>query len=430
MYQTERATDRSANDVDQRIESIRTALDDLVRPFSPYTRSTVRRRYCGIVRDIMRVAEQASAEVTITLLLDALSQHERLADRRGFEEKDDQAIRSSIDAALAKIMPQLSPSSVARLPARIMRAIGDNRRGTLSLVIRNLVPYLDATACAKWQALLERRQPRKPHPYLVPQQKDHLVARQFLARAAKQADLYAALERARYGESNGRSVRVAQVYLEAGRPVDALAHLPEHGGNSIEPAFMPIEVEIERPRRLVVEADIMDALGNVGAAQALRYECFENTLSVPAMRAYLCRQALSVDFDAEDWAMGVAAAFDDHRRSVRFFCDWGRFDLANARVFEDSEQWARLDDWGAETATDQLSEGQPLAAMVVLRGLVRHAWETGDPVYQPRIPGWIRKLAKLASRVESDNSHRREGVSSHAAFLQMIGMTPDGKRRW
>lgn len=127
--------------------------------------------------------------------------------------------------------------------------------------------------------------------------------------------------------------------------------------------------------------------------------------------------------------MGVAAAFDDHRRSVRFFCDWGRFDLARARIFEDAEPWARLDDWGAERATDHLSEEQPLAAIVVLRGLVRHAWEAGDPVYQPRIPGWIRKLARLASRVESDNSHRREGVSSHAAFLQMIGMTPDGKRR-
>lgn len=431
MHHPERAKRRSTSAIDQRVEHIRAELGELTRPFSPYTRSTVRRRFCGVFRGIMRMAEQTSPDVTIALLLDALSHHEPLADRRGFEEDDDRAIRASIDAALAKIIPVLPPASLARLPGRVMRAIGDNCRGTLSLVVGRLVSHLDAKACAKWQGALARRPPRTPHPYLAAQQKDHLVARQHLARAAKQADLYAALERARYGDGNGRSVRVALVYLEAGRPLDALAHLPApHRGGTVEPSFMSLDMAMERPCHRVVEADILEALGDLETAQALRFEHFENTLSIPALRAYLKHHGCSVNFDAEAWAMGIASAFDDHRCAVRFFCDWGRLDLARTRIFEDAGLWVRLDDWGAETVVARLRDAEPLAAIVVLRGLVRHAWETGDPVYRPRIPGWIRKLAGLAERVEPDDTHRREGISSHAAFLQMMCMTPDGKRRW
>ncbi|WP_322896289.1 MULTISPECIES: DUF6880 family protein [unclassified Yoonia] len=430
MQKTKRVTKQTVKAAEQRVENIRTALNDLVRPFSPYTRSTVRRRYCDVFRQISRVAELASPEVTITLLLDALSHHEALANRRGFEEKDDRAIRASIDAALATIISLLPPASVPRLPSRMMRAVGDNRRGALSLVVRRLVPYLDAKACARWNGLLARRPPKKPHPYLVPQQKDHLVARQLLARAAKQPDLYAFLERERYGECNGRSVLVAQVYLESGRPVDAMAHLPEPNSGTIEPPFMSLDVEMECPRRRVVEADIFEALGDLQTAQMIRHEVFEETLSVPALRAYLKHQNLSGDFDAEDWAMGVAAAFGDPRRSVRFFCDWGRPDLARTRIFDDAVLWDRPDDWGALTSVDSLCEAEPIAATVVLRALVRFAWKTGDPLYRPLIARWVRKLAVLASRVEGADMHRQEGLSTHAVFLKMMGMMPNGKRQW
>jgi hypothetical protein len=101
MHHPERAKRRSTSAIDQRVEHIRAELGELTRPFSPYTRSTVRRRFCGVFRGIMRMAEQTSPDVTIALLLDALSHHEPLADRRGFEEEDDRAIRASIDAALA-----------------------------------------------------------------------------------------------------------------------------------------------------------------------------------------------------------------------------------------------------------------------------------------------------------------------------------------
>jgi hypothetical protein len=430
MHKTASVTKQTARAADRRVEHIQEAIEDIVRPFSPYTRSIVRRRFCDVFRKIARVAKMASPEATLTLLLDALSHHEALADRRGFEEKDDLPIRSSIDLALVAIIPLLPPASLARLPVRVMRAIGDNRRGTLSLVVRRLVPHLDAQACAKWQGVLARRTPNNPHPYLVPQQKDHLVARQLLARAAKQPDLYASLERARYGECSGRSVLVALVYLEAGRPLDAMAHLPGPTSGAIEPPFMSLDVEIERPRRRVVEADIIEALGDLETAQTIRHEVFADTLSIPALRAYLMHHNLSGYFEAEDWAMGVAAAFDDPRRSVRFFCDWGRLDLAKTRIFEDAGLWDRLDDWGAQLTVAKLSEAEPIAATVVLRGLLRHAWSTGDPVYRGLIPGWVRKLAALASRVEGSDTHKREGISSHAVFLQMMGMTAEGKRRW
>lgn len=430
MHKTGSVTRQTAKAADQRVQDIRTSLDDLMRSFSPHTRSKVRRRYCNVFHQITRVAELASPEVTITLLLEAISHHEALANRRGFDEKDDFSIRASIEAALVTVLTFLPPTSAARLPVRVMRAIGDNRRGTLSLVVRRLVPHLAAKACAKWQGLLARRPPKKPHPYLVPQQKDHLVARQLLARAAKQPDLYASLERERYGECNGRSVLVAKVYLESGRPVDAMAHLPEPNSGTIEPPFMSLELEMDHPRRRVVEADIFEALGDLQTAQRIRHEVFADTLSVPALRAYLKHHDLTGEFNAEDWAMGVAATFHDHRRSVRFFCDWGRPDLARSRIFEDAGLWDRLDDWGAQVAVARLSEAEPIAATVVLRGLLRHAWSIGDPVYRGLIPGWVRQLAALASRVEGGDTYKREGVSSHAVFLQMMGMMPDGTRRW
>ena len=76
-----------------------------------------------------------------------------------------------------------------------------------------------------------------------------------------------------------------------------------------------------------------------------------------------------------------------------------------------------------------MEEAEPLAAIVVLRGLVRHACASGDPVYRPRIPGWMRALARLALRVERDGRHRQEGISSHADFARSAGLTPQGKRR-
>lgn len=405
--------------VGQQLEEVRRLIAQLVCRRVARSRRAVLALFRCVLKHIDADFVDQRPELSIDLLLELLSRHEDMAQRWEFCTDDRLDIAEAFLEVMKRALSQLAQKAVNQLPPRIMRVLGENSHGMLPEVARILIPRLGPSACLQWQDKLRRYRPKKENPYAARQLNDHILTRQILARACRNPDLYACLELQR-GIVHARSVGVALAFLEAGRPADALAYLPPPG--TPELSFMAGDVEERRPRRQFVEAEIRQALGVESAAQKLRWSCFESSLSLQALRQYLAHEPPQLRAEAEGDAMDLALLFEEPRQAVRFFVEYGRIDLAARCVLNNVDRWTRVDDWRAMSTIAVLSESYPLAATVLLRGLVRFAILPGNHVYKSRIPGLLRKIAALAGQAGLDVGDHWEGVSDAQSFLKNVKM--------
>ena len=91
--------------------------------------------------------------------------------------------------------------------------------------------------------------------------------------------------------------------------------------------------------------DVLDALGRGDEAQADRWSCFEQSLSIPHLRAYLKRLPDFDDFEAEERALDYAQNYDSPLEALSFFISWSALDRAAAftisPLFQSGQERAR-----------------------------------------------------------------------------------------
>jgi uncharacterized protein DUF6880 len=115
---------------------------------------------------------------------------------------------------------------------------------------------------------------------------------------------------------------------------------------------------------------VLEALGRVGDAQAVRWECFERSLSSTHLRAYLKRLPDFDDVEAEKKALDYAQRSHNLLRALSFLVSWPALDRAAKLVLQRADE---LDGDHYEiltTAADALAGKHPLAATVVLRAMI------------------------------------------------------------
>ena len=116
--------------------------------------------------------------------------------------------------------------------------------------------------------------------------------------------------------------------------------------------------------------DVLEALGRKDEAQAVRWGCFERSLSASHLRAYLKRLGDFDDVEAAEKALDYAQGSPNLIQALHFLVSWPALDRAASLVMRrtgelDGDQYEVL-----PRAADALAAKHPLAATLVLRSLI------------------------------------------------------------
>ena len=246
-----------------------------------------------------------------------------------------------------------------------------------------------------------------PHDWRADALRRHLAFRlALLADLERDADAFIAAIRAGGLEST-HALDVAERLIAANRPAEALDWL-------------------DKPRRRVEDVDddgtdtdlriaALDALGRKDEAQAVRWQHFERFLSVEHLRAYLKRLPDFEDFEAEQKALGVAAAHKQAARGLAFFIEWRALDRADRLV---RERLTALDGRLYEVlrpAAEALEEKFPEAASLLYRRLIESVLERGSSKQYQYAARDLLSCARLAPHLPVPGS-----IESHAAFVARL----------
>ena len=119
------------------------------------------------------------------------------------------------------------------------------------------------------------------------------------------------------------AAQIARRLLAADRPEEALHTIDaaEHKQDSRD--WSTLEWKDAR-------IDVLDALGRGDEAQADRWSCFEQSLSIPHLRAYLKRLADFDDLEPEERALDYAQNYDSPLEALSFLISWPALDRAAA----------------------------------------------------------------------------------------------------
>ncbi len=145
--------------------------------------------------------------------------------------------------------------------------------------------------------------------------------------------------------------------------------------------------------------DVLDALGRGDEAQAVRWSCFERSLSARHLRDYLKRLPDFDDFDAEERALAFAEQFGSLSQAVSFLVSWPSLDRV-ARVV--TRRAKELDGNLYEILTpaaEALAGRYPLAATLMLRAMIDFALTQGRSSRYGHAARHLRQCAGFASAI-------------------------------
>ena len=145
---------------------------------------------------------------------------------------------------------------------------------------------------------------------------------------------------------------------------------------------------------------MLDALGRGDAAQADRWSCFERSLSIPHLRAYLKRLPDFDDFEAEERALDYAQSYKSPFLALSFLVSWPALDRAAALTIRKA---ADLDGGDYEilvSATDAMAGKYPLAATLVLRSMIDFALTHRRSSRYKHAARHLMECSSLASAIE------------------------------
>jgi hypothetical protein len=149
-----------------------------------------------------------------------------------------------------------------------------------------------------------------------------------IADARGDVDGYLAGFSAEERAQRGVAVAIAERLSAAGRHTEALAAL-----DAAAPETAAFGTQAWEAARIAA----LDALARRDEAQATRWAAFARRLDAGALRDFLKRLPDFDDIDAEERAMGVAAASPDTLQALAFFLAWPALDRAAALILDRRE---------------------------------------------------------------------------------------------
>ena len=187
------------------------------------------------------------------------------------------------------------------------------------------------------------------------------------------------------------AAEIAERLLAAGRKEDAWDFIERtEFGNS---DWVPSEWE-------TVRLDVLEALGRNDEAQAFRLDCFQRTLALEHLRAYISRLPDFDDIEAEDKALTHAQDYPSALSALHFLIHWPALDRAAQLVTNRTDE---LDGNHYEILTpaaDALAEKHPLAATLALRAMIDFALNAARSKRYGHAARHLNECTSLAGRIE------------------------------
>ena len=271
------------------------------------------------------------------LALDLMWQFMKLADS-AFNRIDDSngAVGDVFRSAckdLATLASKAKPDPET-LAERVFAAITDNGYGVFDELVELVFPALGETGVARLKSKLGAALADCPIKAAGHDRRANSLRRalQDLANAEGNVDGYIALVPADDRKQPGIAARIGRKLLNAGRAAEALVALengaPKKRGSHLNddlyhPGYEGPWIEWED-----AYLDALDATGQRERAQLIRWDAFEQRLSVRRLRAYLKALPDFEDIAAEEKAVTHALGFNSFLSALYFFVEWP--DLAHA----------------------------------------------------------------------------------------------------
>jgi hypothetical protein len=238
--------------------------------------------------------------------------------------------------------------------------------------------------------------------------------RQSIADLRNDCDAFVTLELGRGGQPD--TLAIAERLLRAGRHAEALEWVRKpsrprlrimtwHGGGLIDASpgtgAEPVDLELR----------ILDAMGEPGKAQELRWKTFLQTLEAGMLREHVKRLPDFEEFDVLDRAFAHAAASKDKDRALALFLSWPRLDLASRHVIGNRTHWDGRNYEFLAPAADALEPKHPLAATILYRVLLDRILATARSKAYSHGARYLVSLDAMAARLAGDGT-----IDSHAAY--------------
>ena len=367
------------------------------------------------------IAELGPADPALAIdrLLRFIATHEQVFERVDDSSGRIQDVYYQAITATGELTQSLSAAEADLLPEKIMTALGESTHGYLADVTEVVAPHLPQDSPARWDeglkdAIDERQSKeaaRETDGWFYSMTSQWAGMRQTIALARGELDLLVAIEEKKQPHVQD-TLGIAAQLLEAGRSTEALEWVRKPGRR----AFGKAENDLS-PARVSLEARILEDTGDQPSAQALRWRCFEATLSADILRAYLGQLPDFEDVEAEDRAHTLALEKAAPEAALQFFLDWPRHDLAAKLIVKHPHRWDG-GDWHILPEVAALLEHEyPLAATILYRALL------DDILDRARSKAYwhgAKYLGKLALLADDADPARPSGMVDHTTYLDKL----------
>jgi hypothetical protein len=311
---------------------------------------------------------------------------------------------------LGRLCAALPPGDPRELARRVLAFCDSNGFGSTDALIHHLGQALGAEGRAELrratEAALKSLPPAaRPDDWRGDGQRRHLASRlALLADLEQDADAYIASIRAGGMEST-HGVEIAARLMTANRPAEALEWLAK--------SLRRWEDADSRHVDLMIAA--LDALGRQDEAQATRWNYFERMLSAEHLRAYLKRLPDFEDFDAEQKALGVAAAHELGELALAFLIDWPALERADQLVHDRFSEFNGAAYYTLRPAAEALEGKYPEAAMLLYRRMIESVLDRGSSKQYRYAARDLQSCARLAPRMREATP-----IEDHAKFVARL----------
>jgi hypothetical protein len=362
---------------------------------------------------VTRLAKQDAARA-IELLWDFIGIADAVMERVGDGIGEVEDLFGTAMEDLGRLSAAQPRGDAKALARRVLAYCERDGFGATDALIRHMSEALGAGGRAEIRRATEaalKTAPRSygPQHWRADAQRRHLAFRlTLLADLERDTDAFIAAIRAGGLEST-HALEVAERLIAANRPAEALDWL------DIPCQRDEDEDEDDDGTDTDLRIAALEALGRKDEAQSVRWRHFERFLSVEHLRAYLKRLPDFEDFEAEQKALGVAAAHKQTARGLAFFIEWRALDRADRLV---RERLTALDGRLYEVlrpAAEALEEKFPEAASLLYRRLIECVLERGSSKQYQYAARDLLSCARLAPHLPAPGT-----IESHAAFVARL----------
>ena len=210
-------------------------------------------------------------------------------------------------------------------------------------------------------------------------------------------DAYAARYSAEEQTNPAIAAGIAQRLFGAGRTGEALTALVRAELTRVKGGHWP---DWDR-----VHIEVLDKLGRTDEAQAMRWNQFKSVLHAGYLKDYLKRLPDFDDEEAEQRALGIAAAHPDFDLGLQFLATWPALAAAASMVLARHSEMSGDHYWYLTDTADHLDNDHPLAATLILRSMIGFALDKGRSKRYTHAARHLQTCGYLARRIEDWSGH-------------------------